>query len=55
MVLDPFGGSGTLGICCEKLNQQGHKISWLSIELEKKWVDISNDRLIAITPGTATA
>lgn len=48
-ILDPFGGSGTLGICCEKLNQQGHKITWLSVELEKRWVDISNDRLKAIS------
>lgn len=47
-ILDPFGGSGTLGVCCEKLNQQGHKITWLSIELEKKWIDISYERLTSM-------
>ena len=26
VILDPFHGSGTLGVCCEKLNKQGHKI-----------------------------
>ncbi|MEX9582841.1 site-specific DNA-methyltransferase [Providencia rettgeri] len=44
-ILDPFGGSGTLGICCEKLNREGHNIKWLSIELESKWVDVSNQRI----------
>lgn len=44
-IFDPFHGSGTLGICCEKLNTQGHKIKWIGIELEKKWCDISNERL----------
>jgi len=53
-ILDPFGGSGTLGICCEKLNQQGHNITWLSIELEQRWVDISNDRLNKIALNVST-
>lgn len=44
-ILDPFHGSGTLGVCCEKLNQQGHNIKWIGIELEQQWVDIANDRL----------
>ncbi|EKO3401463.1 site-specific DNA-methyltransferase [Vibrio fluvialis] len=48
-ILDPFGGSGTTGICCEKLNQQGHNIKWFSIELEKKWVDLSNQRLKSLS------
>ena len=47
-VLDPFHGSGTLGVCCEKLNKQGHKIRWIGIELEKKWCDVANDRLSRI-------
>lgn len=47
-ILDPFHGSGTLGVCCEKLNLMGHNIQWLGIELEKKWVDVSNDRLLQI-------
>lgn len=44
-ILDPFLGSGTLGVCCEKLNRQGHQIKWTGIELEKKWCDIAQDRL----------
>ena len=44
-ILDPFHGSGTLGVCCEKLNKQGHKIKWIGIELEKKWSDICEKRL----------
>ena len=45
VILDPFGGSGTLGICCEKLNQQGHNIKWMSFELESNWIEVSNQRL----------
>lgn len=44
-ILDPFHGSGTLGVCCEKLNKQGHDIRWIGIELEKKWCEVANDRL----------
>lgn len=44
-ILDPFHGSGTLGVCCEKLNKEGHKIKWIGIELEQKWCDIANERL----------
>ncbi|MDE7195359.1 MAG: site-specific DNA-methyltransferase, partial [Oscillospiraceae bacterium] len=43
--LDPFHGSGTLGVCCEKLNKQGHKIRWVGIELEEKWCEIAIERL----------
>lgn len=44
-ILDPFHGSGTLGVCCEKLNLQGNKIDWMGIELEEKWCNIANERL----------
>lgn len=44
-ILDPFHGSGTLGVCCEMLNKIGHKIDWTGIELEKKWCDIATKRL----------
>lgn len=47
-VLDPFCGSGTLPVCCEKLNWEGHKIKWIGIELEQKWVDIGNERIANI-------
>ena len=45
IILDPFHGSGTLGVCCEKLNQEGHKINWIGIEIEKKWCEIAEERL----------
>lgn len=45
IILDPFHGSGTLGVCCEKLNKQGHNIKWIGIELEEKWCNIANERL----------
>lgn len=49
LILDPFFGSGTLGVCCEKLNHQGHNIRWTGIEIEKKWCDIAHDRLKEIS------
>lgn len=44
-ILDPFHGSGTLGVCCEKLNKEGHNIKWIGIELEEKWCNIGKKRL----------
>lgn len=44
-ILDPFHGSGTLGVCCEKLNKEGHNIVWTGIELERKWCDVAQTRL----------
>lgn len=44
-ILDPFHGSGTLGVCCEKLNKEGHKIKWTGIELEQKWCETANKRI----------
>jgi DNA modification methylase len=44
-ILDPFNGSGTLSVCCEKLNKQGHHIKWIGIEIEKKWCDVAEERL----------
>ena len=45
VILDPFHGSGTLGVCCEKLNKLGHKISWIGIEIEKHWCEVAKARL----------
>lgn len=45
VILDPFHGSGTLGVCCEKLNKQGHNIRWIGIEIEQRWCDIAEERL----------
>lgn len=48
LIIDPFHGSGTLGVCCEILNKQGHKIRWIGIEKEQKWCDIATKRLEVI-------
>lgn len=45
IILDPFHGSGTLGVCCEKLNKEGHNIEWIGIELEQRWCDVAKERL----------
>ena len=45
VILDPFHGSGTLGVCCEKLNKDGHKIRWIGIELERHWCDVAEERI----------
>jgi DNA modification methylase len=44
-IFDPFHGSGTLGVCCEKLNAQGNAIKWTGVELEKEWCQIAVKRL----------
>ena len=48
LIIDPFHGSGTLGVCCEMLNKQGHKIQWIGIEKEQKWCDIATKRLESV-------
>lgn len=45
-ILDPFHGSGTLGVCCEKLNRLGHHIVWTGIEIEDKWCQIAQQRIM---------
>lgn len=47
-ILDPFLGSGTTAVACERLNQQGHDIKWVGIELEERWADIAQQRLAKI-------
>jgi len=47
-ILDPFHGSGTLGVCCEILNRSGHRIKWMGIELENKWCQLAEKRLSSI-------
>lgn len=47
-IFDPFLGSGTLGVCCEKLNAEGHHIHWLGIELESKWCDVAKQRIAQV-------
>ena len=40
LVLDPFIGSGTTAIACEKLNRQ-----WIGIEISEKYCEISAKRI----------
>lgn len=47
-IFDPFHGSGTLGVCCEKLNKQGHLIEWTGVELEQIWCETAINRLNSI-------
>lgn len=44
-VYDPFHGSGTLGVCAEKLNLAGHSIKWIGSEIEERWCDVANSRI----------
>lgn len=44
-ILDPFHGSGTLGVCCERLNRSGHEIMWTGIEIEKRWCKVAQGRI----------
>lgn len=44
-ILDPFHGSGTVGVCCEILNKKGHNIKWIGLEIEENWVNVSNNRI----------
>lgn len=48
-ILDPFHGSGTLGVCCEKLNKLGSAIHWTGIELEEKWCAVARERLAKLS------
>jgi len=44
-VLDPYLGSGTTAVCCEKLNKDGGKIKWVGIEKQAEWVEVANQRI----------
>lgn len=49
-VLDPYMGSGTVAVCCEKLNYEGHDIRWAGCELQPEWVEVAKERLAKIEP-----
>jgi len=40
LVLDPFAGTGTLGLACEKMNRK-----WICIEKERKYFNIAKRRI----------
>jgi len=43
LVLDPFLGSGTTAIACEKLGRR-----WVGIEIEEKYCEIAKKRLLGV-------
>ncbi len=45
VVLDPFFGSGTTGAVAKKLHRR-----WIGIEREKKYIEIAQARIDAVTP-----
>jgi site-specific DNA-methyltransferase (adenine-specific) len=52
ITLDITSGSGTHGVACEELNQEGYKIKWCNIEMDEDekgeslgYIDIANKRL----------
>jgi site-specific DNA-methyltransferase (cytosine-N4-specific) len=49
-VLDPFFGSGTVGVVCER-----HGRRYVGIELNPEYVEIARQRILAETPGLALA
>ena len=40
LILDPFFGSGTTGVACEKLNRR-----WIGIEISEKYCEIAKKRI----------
>lgn len=44
-VLDPYAGSGTTLVSCERLNRSSAKIEWCGVELEARWVALAKNRL----------
>jgi site-specific DNA-methyltransferase (adenine-specific) len=40
VIYDPFMGSGTTAIACEKLNRK-----WIGTEISKKYFDIAEKRI----------
>ena len=56
-VLDPFHGSGTTGVCAERLNILGHSVDWIGIEMQEEWVRLARSRIANLrqdlfAPGT---
>ncbi len=44
-ILDPYAGSGSTLVACQRLNNCGHQISFVGCELEQKWVNVANARV----------
>ena len=45
VIYDPFMGSGTLPVACERLNLEGNHVTYTGIELETKWYDTAKHRI----------
>jgi hypothetical protein len=48
-ILDPFMGSGTTAVACLRTNRK-----YIGIEMSQKYIDIANERLLALRPGTVS-
>jgi len=46
LILDPFLGSGTTAIACEKLNRK-----WIGIEISKEYCEITKERILNLRPN----
>ena len=46
IVLDPFVGSGTTAVACEKLNRR-----WIGIELNEEYCEIAKQRILNLVRG----
>ena len=46
LIIDPFIGSGTTAVVCEKLNRK-----WIGIELDKKYCEIAKKRILNLKRG----
>jgi DNA modification methylase len=51
-ILDPFHGSGTVGVCAEKLNEMDNNIKWMGIEIEEKWNNVAKKRIREINKNS---
>ena len=45
MTISASSNDNIVDLISEKLNKQGHKIKWIGIELEEKWVSIGKSRI----------
>ena len=48
LILDPFIGSGTTAVACEKLDRQ-----WIGIEIDDQWIPVIKERIRKIMIGKA--
>ncbi len=40
LILDPFCGSGSVCLACQRINRK-----WIGIELDEKWVGVAKEKI----------